>query len=183
MKRWLPLDRRAGRVAGPWLAAFALAAFGVGFQLSVVEPAEQQRVALEEQLRDMRARVDRAANNGELQRYNPHWQLDAFYQHFPGEETIPDWLGQVHAAARAHRLELLQGQYRFAEEEGKGRLARYQVTLPLQGSYTDIRGFIDQILAEVPIAALDGIGFERQKIGESSVQATVRLSLYLRRSS
>jgi hypothetical protein len=36
------------------------------------------------------------------------------------------------------------------------------------------------MLSELPSVSLDNVAFERQKIGEASVQVTVRLTLYLR---
>lgn len=104
-----------------------------------------------------------------------------FYQHFPPKESTPDWLGQIYAAAASQSLRLSQGEYKFIP--GKtGKLDSYQINLPVTGSYIQIRKFIMQVLNETPVVSLDEISFKRETIGSPSVEAKIRLTLYLQES-
>lgn len=107
--------------------------------------------------------------------------IKAFYQHFPPKESTPDWLGQIYAAAASQSLRLSQGEYKFIP--GKtGKLDSYQINLPVQGSYTQIRKFIVQVLNETPVISLDQISFKRETVRNASVEAKIRLTLYLQES-
>ena len=61
------------------------------------------------------------------------------------------------------------------------KLTRYQLTLPVKGSYRQIRGFIAQVLTDVPASALEEIGFRRDTVGTDRIDARLRLTLYLGR--
>ena len=72
--------------------------------------------------------------------------------------------------------------YRIQPRENHERgfpLARYQVTLPVQGSYGEVRGFVDAVLDAVPAAALEELALKREEIGEPLVEARVRFVLFL----
>jgi len=56
----------------------------------------------------------------------------------------------------------------------------YTAELPLEGDYPAIRGFLEDTLLQIPFAALDTIDFKRDSVASGSVQASVRLTLYLR---
>jgi hypothetical protein len=174
LSSWLGSGK--GGLPRSWIAALALAALGLVLYLGFVQPAEQDLAALERRVAILKAKSILAETTNPL---NQGRQLVAFYRQFPDRESTPDWLGKIQTVAQTHQLQLLRGEYRLMDDTS-GRLARYQITLPLRGTYPEIRGFIKDVLFEVPAAALDNISFERQKIGDSSVQATVRLTLYLR---
>lgn len=177
MRRLVYRIRRAGRhLAWPWLAALFLAVAAAVFYLALVRPASQALAGMSE--RTARLHNLGARNAARLAALDPGRQLRSFYEQFPPRASSADELEQIEAAARASRLELMQGDYRFVA--GDARLARYQVTLPIQGRYPDIRAFIAAVLAKLPTASLDKVSFDRQAIGEPTVKATVRLSLYLR---
>ena len=60
---------------------------------------------------------------------------------------------------------------------------RYQFTLPVRGTYPQIRKFVDGALADVPALSLDSIQFERRKIGDATVDAKLKLVVFLGRGS
>ncbi len=181
MKAWMRrLRREVRRLSWTWLAALGLACAAAALYYAGVRPAERELAALERGAAELQAQQRLGAERGARQ--DPRVQLARFYAHFPAGASAPNWLERIHDAARAHRLDLMQGDYRLARS-GQGQLARYQVTLPLQGSYPNIRGFLNAVLSEVPAASLDQVAFERQKIGEDAVRVTVRLTLYLRGTS
>jgi Tfp pilus assembly protein PilO len=105
-------------------------------------------------------------------------QLAAFYKFFPSERSIPDWIEKISTAAAKNKLNLRQSEYQVIRDKSS-KLLLYQVMLPVKGTYPNLRGFIDDVLTEVPIASLDNVKFERQKIGEDALVSTVMLTLHL----
>jgi hypothetical protein len=75
-------------------------------------------------------------------------------------------------------LVLHQGEYKAAYDR-HARLHTYQVTLPVKGSYGAIWQFALLALRAIPFASLDEISFKRDAIGQASVEARLRLTLYL----
>lgn len=173
------LSRKLNGLPRVWLATFGLAALGVGLYFGTVQPDEQKLARLQRQVDILEVKSVQA---GKANHLDPRRQLTEFYRQFPTKESAPDWLAKIEAAAEKHRLQLLEGDYRLANEPS-ARLTRYQITLPLNGAYPDIRGFLKEVLSEVPAVALDNVSFERRKIGDSTVTATIKMTLYLRRTS
>ena len=104
-------------------------------------------------------------------------ELERFYRRFPTLDGLQGELEAVYAHARASKLQLAQGEYRL--EKGAG-LAAYRVTLPVRGSYAQLRQFVGRVLKDMPTASLDAVRFERRKAGDTQVEAQVRLTIYLR---
>jgi len=105
-------------------------------------------------------------------------QLRTFYGFFPALESTPEWLARIFAAAEREGLTLPSGEYRDSRER-EARLIRYQITLPVKGSYLQIQRFIAAVLAEVPALSLDDISLKREHIGEQSLEARLRFTLFL----
>ena len=93
-------------------------------------------------------------------------------------ERLPDELERVYSLARAAKLELLQGEYRL--EKPPFGIAFYRITLPIRGTYPQIRQFVAATLKSMPIASLDALRFERKKAGDSQLEAQLRLTVYFR---
>lgn len=105
-------------------------------------------------------------------------QLVEFYRFFPGDKEFVDWLGKVALIANEDGLAIDQAEYTVVEDVG-GRLARYQVTLPIRGDYRQIRRFLSTLGSEVPIVALEQVQFDRQKVGDTVVNARIRLAIFM----
>lgn len=75
-------------------------------------------------------------------------------------------------------LSLSQGEYKGAYDQN-GRLHTYQVTLPVKGSYKNIWQFALTALRAIPFASLDEISFKRESVTETTVEARLRLTLYM----
>lgn len=174
--QWQP--RRWLRALGwPGVLAVGLLVMSAAFYFSALEPAEQHLDQVRQTALSLREQVQRAG--ADMQAFDrPAEQLAKFYRLFPSEKTLPDWLGKIFAAAQAQGLVLEQGEYKAMADKG-GRLLRYEITLPVKGEYPQIRKFLAGLAADVPIAGLDHIQFERQKVGTSTVEAKIRLALYL----
>lgn len=104
-------------------------------------------------------------------------ELQAFYRHVEGG-SLPDQLARLHVVARSTGITLRQGEYRLLRD-GDTRLRRYQILLPVHGSYPGLRQFVSATLRTLPNAALEQVSFERRRIEETEVDAQLRLTLYL----
>lgn len=105
-------------------------------------------------------------------------QLQQFYRFFVPQSGLPQSMEKIYALAAAQNLMLEQGEYRLLQMQ-EGKLARYEMTLPIKGAYLPVRRFVAQALQEVPGLALDGITFNRKKVDEAQVEVQLRLTLYL----
>ncbi len=103
-------------------------------------------------------------------------ELRRFYSLFPRVERLSDELGRLYGLARNAKLELSQGEYRL--EKPPVGLWAYHVVLPVRGTYPQIRGFVGAVLKSMPVASVDGLRFERKAVGESILNAQLRLTLY-----
>lgn len=171
MKRlaWL-IEHAGGRLLG--LLAFALVGLAAALQLAVLPPlqarVDQMRASLA-----ATALPAPAAEGDSAQR-----QLQAFYRHFGNEDTLPDHLARLYQIARTTGITLRQGEYRLLRER-ESRLRRYQIVLPVKGSYPQLRQFVSATLVALPNAALDQVSFGRRRLDDREVEAQIRLTLYL----
>jgi hypothetical protein len=148
--------------------------FCVPFYFSAVGPAEselQAQRSVAERLRS-RAPFQPVAGEGRAE------ELRRFYGLFPPLEKLPDELERVYALARSAKIELLQGEYRL--EKPPFGMAFYRITLPIRGTYPQIRQFVAAMLKSMPIASLDALRFERKKVGDPQLEAQLRLTVYFR---
>ncbi len=141
-------------------------------------------VSLHERHADLRARLDQwqqTGGAGATRGRGPADDtraLEAFYARLPRLRSAPQWLSAFDQAAIANGLVLRSGEYRLDRREGQ-RLLRYQIVLPVSGSYAQVRAFIDGVLAQVPAASLDEAQFSRDSGPARVVDARLRFTLYL----
>jgi len=99
------------------------------------------------------------------------------------ESRLPRTDAAVEAVARIHRIgtsagvSLPSGEYRM-ERRADDPLVRYRLSLPVTGTYPQVRAFVIDVLRDVPAAALDDIQLRRDPAGR--IEARVRFSLFLR---
>ena len=105
-------------------------------------------------------------------------ELEAFYALFPPVEKLGNELERLYGFARASGLELLQGEYRV--ERRPAGLTFYRVTLPVRGTYPQLRKFGSEVLTRMPAASIDGLRFERKKPGDAQLDAQIRLTIHFR---
>lgn len=150
-------------------------AIGVHF-FGVVE-MRTQAAELRAQALAQRQRLVQKPNQDELAAK----RLMAFYAGLPASTGATEAIDAIHRSASAHGVKLASGEYRLARDGG-ARLLRYQITLPARASYPQLRAWVAELMNTVPSAALDEISFRRDDVGSDSVEARVRLTLFLRAS-
>lgn len=160
-----------GGIFGLLLLAGSAIAYGV-----VVKRDEARLRQLEHQATSLRTRIQQAERGG-ITLTGAEAQLAEFYGFFSSSSATA-WLDKIYGAAARQGLALEQGEYRSAPDK-TGKLVRYQVTFPVKGSYVQVRKFIDAVLTEVPVAALEDVGFKREAVGSTSLEARVKFTLFL----
>ena len=168
-------------VTWPWLAATALIAGSILFYVFAIVPATQALTNLKQNIETMRRDETRlkAASQDDA-RNSPTGQLDAFYQQFPPEHMVPDTLEKMIKLAQNKGLNPKQADYRIVKNN-PGELLSYQITLPIKGAYPSIMTYAFELLAITPNLSLDNVTFQRQKIGDNAIEATLKMTLYSKR--
>lgn len=105
-------------------------------------------------------------------------ELRRFHGLFPKTSQVTNEVEKLHKLARGAGLELAQGEYRL--ERPAAGLWAYRVTLPVAGSYAQLRDFIAAVLKAMPAASIDALRFERKRAADPLLEAQVRLTLHVR---
>ena len=164
-----------------WMGAVgvALVTFAVVLKLSAVSALDAELVDLKSEAESLHASYQISLKQPAGTRNGPADQLETFYEFFPAVGSLRESLLALYGAAEKHGITLELGNYKLIQEKGR-RLARYQITLPVRGSYDQIRGFMAAVLNQVPSAAFEDIGLKRETIGSPALDASIRLSLFVR---
>ena len=104
--------------------------------------------------------------------------LDLFYATLGEQRYVEQQVKTLFALAGKSSLSLSQGEYKSAVERN-GRLHTDQVTLPVKGTYGQVWSFALLALRSIPYASLDELSFKRENIGDTRLEARMRLTLYL----
>lgn len=104
-------------------------------------------------------------------------QLRAFHAFFPPRARISTALRELNQLAVQRQLVLASGEYKFTAEKNL-RLVRYELSLPVRGSYVQVYGLIAAALNAMPNLALDEIVIRRESRLAGEIEAQLRFSLY-----
>jgi hypothetical protein len=170
------LRRLLDALGAPGVAAIGVLLFCVPFYFSAFAPAQaelKRRTAAVAAARSPVQQIQRLDDGGA--------DLERFYSRFPPIERLPGELDALYAHAKVSRVQLLQGEYRM--ESRGAALTAYQVTLPVRGSYPQLRQFVGRVLKDMPTTSLDAVRFERRKAADAQLEAQVRLTIYLRKGT
>lgn len=166
------LRDRLGSVA---LLALGILAAGLLVLATVIRPLESRLARLEVQIR----RDARNAEADSTRRGPPAARLAAFYAYFDRQENQVDWLAKLYGNARGSGLELRSADYRLVETNG--RIGRYEVTLPVSGTYAQLRAFVGHALEENPLLSLDQLSLRRKRVNDTLLDAEAVLTIHLLR--
>ena len=104
--------------------------------------------------------------------------LARFYAVLGQQRHAEQQVKQLFDLAAKNGLLLAQGEYKSGYDKAS-RVATYQVTLPLKGSYAAVWQFALQALRAMPFASLDELSFRREQIADTELEARLRLTFYL----
>ncbi len=172
MRRWLTVLGKAGVIA------IGLLVICISWYFTSTRPMQQryedaQRAVKLQQQQNLNPVARIAGTNG-----TPTEQLEEFYRFFPVERKSPELLERLSSIAQQNGLQLNDGEYKVTREK-TGVLMRLGISLPVRGTYPQIRKFLSSLKAEIPNLVLEKVQFERKNIVDSSVQTKIALALYL----
>src|SRR5438105_3234593 len=172
MKRKLQaqVSRLREELGATGVAALCLFALAGVFMAFVLQPLKEQNRVLE-------ARAGISRDLGAVSSVNTAEKLGAVYQYLEKPEATTDWLAKLYAIGKATGVELQSASYK--NQPSAGRLERYEIVLPLTGSYTQMREFLKRALAEIPVLSLDQISLKRDNRREGTVHAELHLTLHM----
>lgn len=171
MKKLLHLRHQLG---GLGLAALFLLAATAAFHFMVLDPLETRNAQLKDRVWRQAPRAE-ASGPG-----NAADKVAKVYQHLQKDEETTDWLAKLHGIGTATGVQLKSASYRT--EKTEGRIVRYEIVLPLAGSYPQIRDFLQRSLAEIPVMSLDQLTLKRESHSDAAVQAELRVTLHMVKS-
>jgi Tfp pilus assembly protein PilO len=164
------LYRLRGELGPMGMAAIVLFAGAALFMSLVLQPLKDKNRTLAARAGTVRDVPAPAASGNE--------KLAAVYQYLAKPEATTDWLAKLYAIGRATGVELQSANYK-TQSAPAGRLERYEITIPLTGSYTQMREFLKRALAEIPVLSLDQVTLKRENRREGMLQAELRLTLHM----
>lgn len=172
INRWGPLAQYqltrlgAAGIAGAGASA-AAAAIGV-FGLLSLHTANE----------NLNAQILRPRQRPEVT-VTPEQGLIRAVAQLPTRAEVPAVLGQILQQARAAGVALEKGQYTYVASAAGG-FGRYELDFPVKAQYPGIRDFINRTLTHIPAAGLEKLSIERKVVGDTQVNAEVRLVIFIR---
>ncbi len=157
------------------LAAGIIAGYAV-FYATVILPTQQQISSTKDKIRIVEEKRERGDLKKEFLQ-TPEGRLATFYQSLPADKNATDWIEKVFSNSEQASLNLDKGDYQTVRSK-KGKLVRYQITLPVKATYPQIRSYIAMVMEDIPFMALEHVEYRREKIAEPEVEATIKLALY-----
>jgi len=143
-----------------------------------VLPRQQERAAdLRQQVQATRARA-RVASQPLAARAAVVDPAQQFRDSFPAARWRQQRLADLFDGAARAGLSVGRTEHRPGLEPALG-LARYRITLPVSGTYNQVRGFVRQALAADPALSLDSLRLSRAHAGQAQLQAQLQFSLWM----
>jgi len=175
---------------GVWgLAAIAILLATIFFYTSKILPIQQEIHDLELRLLSQATAPNTAKVVESKPKQNTVEEVATFYKRFPDVATLPNWLEAIDEAAIHEQLALNRGDYKLnkvsktATNLKENSLTRYEIMLPVKGSYIQIRKFIATILRQLPMLALSDFQITRENVSASTVDANLLFVLFLKEHS
>ena len=168
----LSMKRIRAELGATGLVALVLFVAAVAFLFLVVKPLESRNAVVDGEL----SRGERQAQPG---RVPAGARLAAFYRHFDTGETATDWLARLSAIGATSGVQLRSADYRM--QKAGTRIERYEIVLPIAGSYPQIRAFLMTALAEIPVLSLDQVTIRKERAQDGALQAEAHMTLHLAR--
>ena len=78
------------------------------------------------------------------------------------------------------QLTIDTAKYEIGATTKSGAVVRYNMAFPIAGPYPKVRQFIDATLKDIPALAIDSVSIARKTIGDDSVEAQVRMTIFAR---
>lgn len=165
---WLGCSGRPGFVGMALLGATAV------FFFSTHLPLSSELLRLRGELAQARSRDGAAA---------PHAPSVSArgLRNLPTRTEMPRVLGVLFEQAEGAHLAIDTAKYEIGTTKA-GALVRYRLSFPVEGTYSNVRRFIDSSLIALPALAIDDLTIARKAIGDPTVAAQLRVTIFTRSS-
>jgi hypothetical protein len=153
---------------------------GVYF-FSAVLPQESTLQQLKERAETLQIQAQSKQTPGDTEsgkKMSGDQALQAFYDFFPPIDSSPFWIRELVRIAKKQNVELSSSEYRLVNEND-ARLARYEMILPIRGSYAQVRAFIADALKTVPAMAISAITIKREAVTSEKLEVRLEINLFL----
>jgi hypothetical protein len=166
---------------GPWWLVLAI---GFGVLLSVAgivtprlnaELAAKQMILKELQVRA--ANSQQPSTLAALPAATSTLHYQAFRETLANDEQVLPSIKAVLDAAASHNLVSTRAEYVRAAD-ANAQAETLQMTVPVRGHYSDVRRWVEEILATQAFVAVNELGFKREDIGVNEIEAKVRLTIW-----
>jgi Tfp pilus assembly protein PilO len=165
------MKRILERIGVAGVAAIGLLAAALLFSNFMVKPLQERNLSLTEAA----SRSGRKADNAQTGA-----KVAAVYEYLRKEEDTTDWLAKLHAIGTATGIQMRTATYRTQPTEG--RIVRYEIVLPVAGSYGQIRDFLKRATLEIPVLSIDQVTLKKEEKKGAALQAEMRLTLHMVKS-
>lgn len=176
----LILSERLNTLGWPGGLGAALLLLAAAYAAFVVIPADAEFARLQAKVTTAQERLARVEAGTEVLPESPTRQLEQFHQTLPAQAAATQAIDHIYAAAGAESLSLARGEYVLVVDP-ETQLVRYQIVLPVRGSYPQLRRFLATALEAVPALSLEAVEFQRKQIAETELEGRIRMTLYLSR--
>jgi len=170
---------KATKNLGLWgLLGIALIVSSLLFYVTQIIPMER---ALNSALAELELKADNKTVLAESEvdtNQTTEQELTDFYRMFPAGASLPKWLGLINEAALKQHLILKRGDYKLSQSK-QGQLLRYEIVLPVEGKYTEIRQLIVELLHKLPALAVSDLQIKRENSLSPTVEARLVFVLFL----
>jgi Tfp pilus assembly protein PilO len=159
------------RIGFAGVGAIGLLAAALLFSNFMVKPLQLKNLSLAEAAARQGRKAD-GAQAGE--------KVAAVYEYLRKEEDTTDWLAKLHGIGTATGIQMRTATYRTQPTEG--RIVRYEIVLPVAGSYGQIRDFLKRAALEIPVLSIDQVTLKKEDRKGAALQAEMRLTLHMVKS-
>jgi hypothetical protein len=152
-------------------AALAVLALSIIAYAAVQRPLERELQALQRTAQQDRPR------NAVVHAGSASGQIGSFYRFFEHPQSSSQWLAKIYAIGKAVGIEMRAADYRVLPTGA--RILRYQISLPVTGTYAQAWAFAENLLNEIPILSLDQVTFRRKRAADSELEVDLVVTLHL----
>ncbi|QTQ35353.1 Uncharacterized protein ToN1_11850 [Aromatoleum petrolei] len=129
-------------------------------------------------LADERSRMERNAD-APAPGSDDRARVAAFFERFPPAAALPDSLRRLNEHGAAHGISVRRTDYGSSVVAGTP-LTLVSLTLPVEADAAALYVWLSALLREMPEIALESVSFKRDTSDAETVEADIRLQLYLR---
>ena len=165
----------------PGVAGLAMLLLALVWALGGLMPDWSSLQTLTQQTREAGEYLAKVEDGSVAAPVVPQRQLDDFRSKLPAQPQATVAIDKIYALAAQEHITLARGEYALGIDP-KTHLARYQILLPVRGSYPQLRRFLHALLGQLPAVVVEDVEFQRKKIVDTDLTGRIRMTLYLSRS-